>query len=291
MKMINAHTHSNRSDGLYSPDELVKKAKECHIGILSITDHNTAFDLTDLRAQHPDILLIQGSEASCIWEHNGKKHEIHVLGFGFDVHHPDIQAIFDQNRAVDKWPYAEAILHKLKDCGINLGTYSSILRQTNKSFLSRMDISVQLVRQGYCSSVSEALDIYIGDRGKRLAHVPSGEMIHYVPLHQAVSAITAAGGLASIAHPLSFLLSEDELLHLIREFKEIAGPRAAIESAYAAYSQSQRNYIRENFAVPHQLIETPGSDFHGRDPSESLEQGLQSTNFKPLLEALNINDV
>ncbi|MFZ8888232.1 MAG: PHP domain-containing protein, partial [Aquiluna sp.] len=39
--MIDLHTHSNRSDGLDTPTELVQKAAACGISVLAITDHDT----------------------------------------------------------------------------------------------------------------------------------------------------------------------------------------------------------------------------------------------------------
>src|SRR6266404_3546109 len=44
---IDLHTHSTESDGIYSPSELLHKAKEAGLRVLSLTDHDTTGGLEE----------------------------------------------------------------------------------------------------------------------------------------------------------------------------------------------------------------------------------------------------
>ena len=59
------HTHSTCSDGKLTLQQLTDQARRCGIGVLAPTDHNAISDLTALRRDNPDMILIDGTEASC----------------------------------------------------------------------------------------------------------------------------------------------------------------------------------------------------------------------------------
>ena len=75
------HTHSNCSDGLYPPAELVQHA--CHSGVdeLCLTDHDTLAGLAEARAKAATlgIRFMPGIEFTCRFE----SQTVHVLGYGF----------------------------------------------------------------------------------------------------------------------------------------------------------------------------------------------------------------
>ena len=61
---IDLHTHSTASDGIYSPTELLHKAKEVGLRVLALTDHDTTDGLEEAMqaAQTLDMDLIPGIE-------------------------------------------------------------------------------------------------------------------------------------------------------------------------------------------------------------------------------------
>lgn len=86
------HCHSTRSDGTFSPTEVVQKADEAGINVLALTDHDTTEGIEEARtmADKLGIRLINGVEISC--EHTltggyGKNQStnkiIHVLALNF----------------------------------------------------------------------------------------------------------------------------------------------------------------------------------------------------------------
>ena len=188
---IDFHSHSVNSDGALTPMEVCRTALEAGIRVLAITDHNYTGDLTDLQAAFPQIRLVQGAEISCIGtDDSGKETELHVVALGVDPDNPRLQAVLKQNQP-DRQPYIDAILEKLRLCGIDLGSYRDLCRLLNgKRHIGRMDICKLLVERGYVSSIEEGFDEYVGGHGKQRAYVPN--RLRYVSLEQAVEAILDA---------------------------------------------------------------------------------------------------
>lgn len=63
----NLHTHSNISDGVLTPEEVVEKYKSAGYQVLSITDHNVIVDHSDKNTE--DFLLLTGVEVNVNDEH------------------------------------------------------------------------------------------------------------------------------------------------------------------------------------------------------------------------------
>lgn len=74
------HVHTSCSDGQLSPKEVIDKALQNQVSVLSITDHDTTQAYTDSLfsyAKEKGIQLIPGVEISTKY----KKVGIHVLGY------------------------------------------------------------------------------------------------------------------------------------------------------------------------------------------------------------------
>src|SRR5260370_7848190 len=61
---VDLHTHSTASDGIYSPAELLRRAKDAGLRVLALTDHDNTGGLEEAAqaARSLDIDLIQGIE-------------------------------------------------------------------------------------------------------------------------------------------------------------------------------------------------------------------------------------
>ena len=51
MPRIDLHTHSNRSDGTFTPAELVRLAAERELDVVALTDHDTTDGLVEASAE------------------------------------------------------------------------------------------------------------------------------------------------------------------------------------------------------------------------------------------------
>ena len=86
MKAIDLHVHSNKSDGTYSPTELVDYAIEKGLAAIALTDHDTVDGLDEIM-EYADVLnsasvpeIIPGIEFST--EYEGR--DVHILGLYID---------------------------------------------------------------------------------------------------------------------------------------------------------------------------------------------------------------
>ena len=284
MKYIDLHTHTNRSDGIYSPDELIELAKKAGISTLAITDHNEILpDLESLSIQH-EIELVQGCEFSVAYQtRSGKKVELHIVGLHFNPQHPQIQKVLQQNK-VDRKPYIDAILSRLREWKIDIGTYETLCESYPETkHLGRKVIAYEMAKRGAVSSVDEAFDLYVGAFGERRAYVKNPA--EYVDLKTCVSAILAAGGIPVLAHLYYYQLSDKENRELLSEFRTLTGTIGGMEVYYGQYNDTQRQTLlklSEEFG----LYPSAGSDFHGQSEKETLAHQFPYTLYAAMKNGL-----
>ena len=283
---IDFHTHTTQSDGAYTPTDLCRMAQEAEIGILAVTDHNYTGEITELRKTCPNLHLVQGAEISCLYtDAAGKETELHVVALGFDADNPKLKDVLAHNQP-DRQPYIDAILDRLRSCGIDLGCYNKLCKMyPNRRQIGRMDIAKMLTDRGYTASVDQAFDEYIGAHGKRRAFVPNP--LRYVSLEEAVGAIVDAGGAAVLAHLYYYLLSDAENAELLRYFKKLSGKNGAMEVFYSRYDQKQRMQLKA-LADQYDLMYSAASDFHGQSEDETLVNHFSATDCSALLEFLGV---
>lgn len=85
--MIDLHSHTTNSDGTWTTKELLMKAEELKLEVLSITDHDTAKSYIEIEKNESlqNIFkgkLIRGAELNCTFD--GIK--IEILAYNFDLH-------------------------------------------------------------------------------------------------------------------------------------------------------------------------------------------------------------
>lgn len=247
-KRYDLHTHTTKSDGTLSPEELLKLAKEKGLSGLSITDHDTiaaySKEIVSL-AKSYDLTLISGVEIT-------SKHRslnVHVLGYGFSLEDPAFKSFLEKVQKVRKERNA-MIYAYLKEYGILIKNedFPRFL-QNSSSVIGRLHIAKLLIDLGHVGSIQEAFDLYLSDRGK------PWQKCQKFSTESVIEAIQKAKGKAVLAHP--FFLKEgralNELLHM---------PFDGIEGRYAnmaAYQEKKWISIAEKKG----WIVTGGSDFHG----------------------------
>ncbi len=160
---IDLHTHSTASDGIYSPTELLQRAKDTGLRVLALTDHDTTGGLEEAAkaAAELDIDLIPGIEINT----DVSGGEVHVLGY-----FPEFQR-----------PAFQAVLKVLRDARERRG-------QRMVELLNEQGIHI-------VQSIGEAFDKYIGNGC--YAYVPRYRLMP----EDAIRLITSANGLPVMAHP------------------------------------------------------------------------------------------
>lgn len=91
------------------------------------------------------------------------------VGLGFDPSHPKIQEVLKNNQP-DRSPYINAILDRLRTCGIDPGGHEDICQlDPGSKHIGRMQIAQAMVRGGLVKDVEDAFRTYIDAVGKKLA--------------------------------------------------------------------------------------------------------------------------
>ena len=245
---IDLHTHSTASDGIYSPTELLHKAKDVGLRVLALTDHDTTDGLEEAAqtARALDIDIIPGIEINT--DVGGG--EVHVLGYFLEFQRPEFQAVLKVLRDARE-RRGQRMVELLNEHGVNISWER--VREIAQGSVGRPHVAEALLEAGYVQTTGEAFDTYIGrDCYAFVAR-------YKLTPKDAVLLIASANGLPVIAHPIE-LPGLDELRNWLPDLCE-AG-MVGLETYYGAYTPENE---RELLALAHEykLIPTGGTDFHG----------------------------
>lgn len=250
------HTHSNASDGIHAPADLLRQASRRGLSVLALTDHDTTLGLAAAAAEARllRITFVPGIELSTDVERG----EIHVLGYGIDPDATELQSTLERLRR-SRETRAARILDRLRRLGIDLPDESIQPAEPGAS-IGRPHIAMALIAAGQASSVSDAFDRFLG-QGKP-AYVASERL----KPADAVRLIRSAGGLPVLAHPFS----SPGFPHTLPDL--IAAGLGGLEVYYGEYDDDRRRVLAD-IAARHDLIATGGSDYHGEGFKEGRGLG------------------
>ena len=242
------HTHTNFSDGSFSPEELVAAAKNIGLTYLGITDHDTVEGIAHLyeNGLYPNkgIRIIPGIEFSA----NYPDHDVHIVGYNIDIYNGTL--LEKLNEVIEgRWTRFNNIVERLQDNGIQLREADVLkIAGTSKS-IGRSHIARALVRNGTFKTVREAFDKML-QKGKP-AYVPR----YLLEIEEIINLIHKSGGTAVLAHPK--LIGDDEIV------EKVCGMGIdGIEVFYPVQnSEDTERYTK--IAEKYNLRVSGGSDFHG----------------------------
>ena len=254
------HSHTQASDGLLSPEELVHRAVEMRVGTLAITDHDTTSAIPAAQAEITraglNLTLINGVEISTLWEN----HEIHIVGLNIDIAHPAMVTLLEEQKA-RRQARAMQIGERLEKAHIP-GAWEGALRLANGGAVTRGHFARFLIESGKASDVAGVFKKYLA-RGKT-GYVPP----QWCTIKQAIDVIHHSGGKAVVAHPGRYDLSAKWLKRLLAHFAEQGGD--AMEVAQCQQAPNERTQLAA-YAQQFGLMASQGSDFH--QPCPWIELG------------------
>ena len=251
---VDLHTHTLRSDGLLTPEELVRAAAAVGVRLLAITDHDTLAGVREVRRSPlPDGLeLVAGIEINTVIEDRSHvmEGEVHILGLGVDPDDDALEAALSRQRDARRLRF-DRMVDKLRAQGVPIdAALETLPTTTDDDALGRPRLARALIRCGYATSVEDAFRQHLS-RG-RPAYVPRQGL----GPREAIQAIRAAGGLASLAH---YAEAPDHLLWM-RALIEMG--LDGLEVYYRAYDQETVAILR-GIAEDLRLVMTGGTDYHG----------------------------
>jgi 3',5'-nucleoside bisphosphate phosphatase len=268
--MIDLHTHTDHSDGTFTPAELVAEALRVGLKTLAITDHDTfaGYDIAVPIAAKAGLDLICGIELSTRYQGGS----VHLLGY-FPATPPS-----DELRAWLAWVLEMRrdrnvrLIAKLQSLGLDI-TLEEV-EKLGRTLTGRPHFAQVLVRKGYASDLQNAFDVYLDESGRGFVHRQE------VPMEEALERILRSGGVPSLAHPVR--VAKNNWEKLAEYVEDLAGlGLRAIEVYHSDHSPENVSYYA-SLAERFHLGVTGGSDFHGANkPAISLGTGKHNNLHVP----------
>jgi predicted metal-dependent phosphoesterase TrpH len=241
------HTHTNYSDGVHSPEELLQKAQKAGLKYLAITDHDNveAIDEALELSKKYEVEVIPAAEISA--EHNGK--ETHILAYFIDYKNEELSNYLKGFRT-ERLKRAEKMVAKLNEMNIEIKIQDVLAHVKGNASIGRPHIALALFEKKFVVNYFDAFTKYIGDDKPAYVKKPN------ISACEAIKLINRCGGLSFIAHPGRNLRDSNTLFELI-EFG-IDG----IEIMHPSHNESDIEYFKD-ITGQYFLLESGGSDFHG----------------------------
>lgn len=250
--VIDLHTHSNFSDGTWTPGEVVAYAFKLGLSTIALTDHDNVSGISEAisAGSKYGLEVIPGVEITSY--HKGV--ETHILGYFIDRTDSNFLATVKKlseyrNRAIAKMV---ALLAR-KGYTISM---NDVISASRSDYIGRPHVARALVDNGNFARVQDAFDGGpIGDDGE--CFVPMSDLSS----EDAIGEIIANGGVAVIAHPGAWpgsgkIFPAEDLNYLAQV------GLGGIECAHPRHSEDVRKHF-ESIADSLGIAKTGGSDCHG----------------------------
>lgn len=247
MTKVDFHVHSTCSDGLLTPENVVKRAYEKSVKYLALTDHDTVsgLDIAKAKAKSLGINFIPGIELST----NYNKESIHILGFFKDESYKDKKLINYLDELKERRNIrAIKMIEKLKEEFNIIIDKDKLFKKANGNVIARPHIAYEIIESGYNYTKDEIFKKLIGKDCP--AYVPTTK----ISPEEGINILRKHNALVFLAHPILIKKSP------ITDFLSFGFD--GIEGVYFQNSKDdEKRFI--NFALENNLLISAGSDCHG----------------------------
>ena len=235
---------------MFSPSEVVRFAEEAGCDLFALTDHDTTDGLNEARqmADEFSVELISGVEISAFW----RNMTIHIVGLGMDINNDFLQNGLNYNQSLRK-ERAEKIALGLWRAGIK-DALEKTQALSKTDMLTRTHFAQMLIGEGYCKDMKSVFRRFL--TGKK----PGASHVKWRSFDEVVGWIHAAGGLAVIAHPFRYRMTNTKIKNMLIEFKEVLGDGVEVVTAT---STDEEIILSNQWAKEYKLLSSCGSDYHG----------------------------
>lgn len=306
--LCDLHTHTSRSDGADTPQELITKAAGLGVEVLAITDHDRIPEdlfedeygkerkLTDF-AKSLKLTLLLGMEVSC----DTNVEDVHIICFGCDWKNGWFKKM-ENEVAVSREEGYKKLVERLREDEIDI-TWEEVLGSSVKSgdkrHVQKKRIYELMAKKGAAKDWSEAKLLVLHTKRYQIKRKKPDPI-------EVIKAVHYAGGVTILAHP--FLINESvyqDGMNVTREEyieRLINAGLDGIEACYAydktSYEGTLGNkemeaYIRETYGNRVKIL-SGGSDYHGEqkkavgNPRRIGECGVSAAYFYTISKYFHI---
>ncbi|SHI94419.1 PHP domain-containing protein [Lutispora thermophila] len=246
MEYADLHIHTNASDGLLSPEEVVQWAIKKKLRAIAITDHDTieGIDIAmNINLISDKLEIIPGIELNTQFEEK----EVHILGYYIDYkNHWFLNMLTKMQKS--RHDRAEIMIDKLNKLGIKI-ELKQVEEISKGNSIGRPHIARAMVERGYVDNIVDAFDKYIG------VGCPAYVERFKLTTEEAIDIIEKVGGLSVLAHP--GLIGDKKYISRVLNL----GVKG-IEVLHPKHDQDMVKYLFA-IATERKLFITGGTDCHG----------------------------
>lgn len=264
--MIDLHTHTTYSDGTDTVKDLLRKANDVNLEIISITDHDDISSYKELENTNIDEYFNGKIIIGCEFTATFQDRLIEVLGYGFNYKIVDtyLSKFYteDFNKKV-RITLFNRLINKLKEHKL-IYNENIILASINNKFYM-VPIYNELIKYKENKEIlNENIFNTYGDFIRKGIYNPNSKLflnhIEFKPnINEIIDLIHLAGGVAFLAHPFQYKFEDTyEFLEDIFSKTKLDG----VECFYTTFNKEQTNYLLD-FAKEKKLFISGGSDYHG----------------------------
>ena len=248
--LVDFHMHSIYSDGVKSPEGLLRHAIDCNLSMMALTDHDEINGIKALRTAQDQldpektIKIINGCEFSADY----KDKSIHILGYRFDETNKELRDFIEYFKS-KREERIDEIIRRCNNAGYFISKDELLKKFPKTQAYGRPHIGQLLIDGGYAKDNN---DVFKGIlRKDSPCYVPKVKIeVPYI-----IDIIHKAGGLAVMAHPK--LVSSDEYV-----VEMLAYDFDGMEVYHTKHNDDDVKRYKA-LATKHNLFITGGSDYHG----------------------------
>ena len=248
--LVDFHMHSIYSDGVKSPEELLRHALDCNLSMMALTDHDEIDGIKALRTAQEQldpektIKFINGCEFSADY----KDKSIHILGYRFDETNKELRDFIEYFKS-KREERIDEIIRRCNNAGYFISKDELLKKFPKTQAYGRPHIGQLLIDGGYAKDINDVFKDIL--RKDSPCYVPKVKIeVPYI-----IDIIHKAGGLAVMAHPKLVTSDEYVVEMLVYDFD-------GMEVYHTKHNDDDVKRYKA-LAKEHNLFITGGSDYHG----------------------------
>ncbi len=277
--MIDLHVHTIHSDGQLEIEQILKRAKNMGIDVISFCDHNVVGayeELSNLNLKNYGIQIITGIEFDFV--HKGK--DFHMLGYNFDWRKLNKSSLINKKKPNEIMEEERKHLNFLKE----VCKTQHIVIDEDLDIKSPNDKASTVLKYHMMKfeENSKILDEMLGKKREKsfargFVNNPKSPFfidstIGLPTAKEVADLIHNCSGMVFLAHPFDY--KDIDHKQYIQEIYDL-GILDGIEGIHTRHTLEQIEYIKE-FCKKNNLKISGGSDFH-RDGKQKLGYGVNGT--------------